>query len=177
MPFTKIKYSQKDGVTLEWQDSELRQSIEHRLVSSQDPRPEFHAALQEFNRFVRQLLDLPMSWETGLTIQSVSISQSDAQGRGLVVTALKRLSGCNAPLVLNTPHLPETASSEDGPALPAFAIRMLDALEEEAAKYRAGERAQGDLFAAKQGSIELVTLASGGKSVTLTGRSARMSLV
>lgn len=149
MPFTKIKYSLKDGVALEWQDAELAQSIEHRLVSSQEPRPEFIAALQAFTQYVRHLCDLPMSFETGLTISGVSISENDSQGRGLVVTALKKLPSCNAPLVINTPHMPETASSEGGPEMPAFAIRMLDALEDEAAKYRAGERAQIDMFAGK----------------------------
>lgn len=149
MPFTKIKYSSKDGVALEWRDSELKQSIEHRLVSTQEPRPEFLKALGAFSQFVRHLLDLPMSWENGLTIQSVSISENDAQGRGIVVTALRKISGANSPLVLNTPFLPEEASSEDGPELPSFAVRLLNELEEEAAKYRAGERAQTDLFSKK----------------------------
>jgi hypothetical protein len=148
MPFTKIKYSLKDGVALEWRDAELKQSIEHRLVSSQEPRPEFIKALQAFTQFVRHLCDLPMSWESGLTIQSVSISESDTQGRGLVVTALRKLSGANSPLVLNTPFLPETASADGQPELPSFAVRMLNTLEDEAAKYRAGERAQLDLLKA-----------------------------
>jgi len=146
MAFSKIKYS-KGEMVLTWRDSELRQAVEHTLTSSQPPRPEFEQALQAFKQYVRQLCELPLSYDSGLTINSVSISDNDSQGRGLVVTALKKLADCSAPLVLNTPHLPETASSQGGPELPRFAVRLLDTLEEEANKYRAGERAQQDLFA------------------------------
>ena len=149
MPFSKIKYSLKDGVALEWRDAELAQAVEHRLTSSQEPRPEFLTALQAFAQYVRHLCDLPMSFEAGLVVSGVSISENDTQGRGIVVTALKKVSGANSPLVLNTPHVPETATSEGQPELPAFAVRMLNTLEEEAALYRAGQRAQVDMFAGK----------------------------
>jgi len=148
MAFTKIKYS-KGEVELVWRDSELSQAVEHRLTSSQSPRPEFEKALQAFKQYVRHICDLPMSYDADMTISSVSISENDSQGRGIVVTALKKLPACNAPLVLNTPHLPETASSEGGVEMPSFARRLLDALEEEANKYRAGERAQTDMFSGK----------------------------
>ena len=148
MPFTKIKHSRGE-VELAWRDDGLRQNIEHRLTSSESPRPEFLTALQDFKRYVLHLCELPGGYDAEMTISSVSISSNDTQGRGIVVTALKKLPDVNSPLVLNTPHLTETASYDGGPELPSFACAMLDRLEEEAAKFRSGERAQQELFAEK----------------------------
>ena len=43
MPFTKIKISKGD-CELAWRDDGIRQNIEHRLTSSESPRPEFEKA-------------------------------------------------------------------------------------------------------------------------------------
>lgn len=146
MPFTKIK-CHKGEVELAWRDSGPRYALEHRLTSGDEPLPEFAAALQAFSRYVLHLCDLPPTYAAGLTVTGVSISENEQQGRGIVVTALKALADSPAPLVINTPHLPETPSHDDGPCLPTFTRQMLDELERRAADYRAGIRAQQDLFA------------------------------
>jgi hypothetical protein len=67
-------------------------------------------------------------------------------GRGLVITALKKLSRSQAPLVLNTPHITETGSHENAPTLFGRELDLLEQLQEEAARYLKGERAQQSLF-------------------------------
>jgi hypothetical protein len=57
-----------------------------------------------------------------------------------VVTCLKPLDNCDAPLVLNTPYVVE----------PPGIMKALGELTNAATKYLAGERAQGELFGAKQ---------------------------
>ncbi len=63
---------------------------------------------------------------------------------GATITVLKALSAANAPLVLNTPFLPE--SSDGGICLPAETRDRIETLCEEAQKYVDGERKQGNLF-------------------------------
>lgn len=151
MSFTKIKYS-KGEVELAWNDARPGQAIEHRLTSSDTPAPEFAVALQAFRRYVLTLCELPDAWgDVGLTVTGVSISEHERMGRGIVVTALRMLAACPAPLVLNTPHLTEHPSYDHGPCLPSFARQLLDELETQAAEYRAGHRAQQELFAGMAG--------------------------
>jgi len=171
MGFTKIKHSKSD-TELGWKDSAPGKTIEHRLTSSEEPRQALIDALQSFTRYVLDLCDLPATYIEGLTISGVNISQSDLQGRGIVVTALKKLPGCGAPLVLNTPHLTETASFAAGPQLPSYAVQLLNTLEAEAAAFRSGDRAQADMFEGlrPRGSVESVTLSAGGRTVTLHGK-------
>ena len=145
MAFSKIKYAKGD-VTIAWKDEGPRSTVTHEMQSGEAPRPELFTALQAFATFVLDIAELDSGWQRDLTIQSVSIGESEALGRGIVVTALKKVTGAHSPIVLNTPFLTELPSSEGGPRLPRYAIDMLDTLEAEAAKFRAGERAQQSLF-------------------------------
>lgn len=43
--FTKIKHKSGETV-LEWRDLNAKESVSHSLVSHEEPRPEFHAAMQ-----------------------------------------------------------------------------------------------------------------------------------
>ncbi|MFA6165360.1 MAG: hypothetical protein WC700_02005 [Gemmatimonadaceae bacterium] len=147
MAFTKIKYSKGD-VSLAWKDDLPRTVITHELNCGDPPRPEFVVALAAFATYLLDIAELDSGWNRNLTIQSVAISEND-QGRGIVVTGLKKVAQAASPIVINTPFLSELASYEGGPQLPRYAIGMLDALEVEAGKYRQGERAQTDLFPKK----------------------------
>lgn len=144
MSFTKIKYSKGD-VLLQWKDASLTDTTTHELTSSDAPRPELLTALQAMERFVIHIAELERRWMDGLTVQSVNITEND-QGRGIVVTALKKVSGAASPIVINTPFLSELPTSPNGPSLPGWAIDLLDALEVEAGRYRAFERSQQELF-------------------------------
>lgn len=177
MPFTKIKYNpDKAGVELEWQNTAKSDTTESRLTSPDKPLPAFVDAMQAFRMYVMHICRFGDGFDVDLTVVGVSISHSESQGRGLVVTALKKLAATQAPLVINTPHLPEVA--EHGPTLPAFALELLDEMERQANRYRDRERMQRDAFAGDAADAEAddfgknvskVTISTAGRSVSMTG--------
>jgi phage terminase small subunit len=70
---------------------------------------------------------------------------------GAGVTALVSLKTCNAPLVINTPHLPREPYVEDDEECPVMEAHWAAAIEAvliEAERYLDGKRAQGSLFKA-----------------------------
>lgn len=146
--FTKIKHN-KGQTELAWTDERLSgETVEHKLTATDTPRPEFIEALQSLKVHVLDVCELPKEYGESMTIIGVSISENESQGRGIVVTAVKKVSGANAPVILNTPHVPE--ESEHGPTLSRSALDALNRLEEEATAYRQGQRAQQDMFATKE---------------------------
>ena len=145
--FTKIKF---DGskVRLEYQVTRKDGGVpdEHVVVCSDQPDRAFPLALAALALDVVGICELSDSDETKLLVRGVSMSYTDGI-RGACITALKSLKTSNAPLVLNTPHLPEKPYGEgDGPTLDSSTVSRIDALVVEAERYLAGERAQGKLF-------------------------------
>lgn len=144
--FTKIKHKAGETI-LEWQDANQKQSVLHTLNSHEDPRPEFITALQALTSVVLQVCGLPLNYADDMKILGVSLTEHDTMGLGCVITATKKLSGVNAPLVLNTPHCTETSGNgQNAGGLPDSAVALLEHLVDEAHLYRQGERAQADLF-------------------------------
>lgn len=141
--FTKIKYKQGE-VILEWQDGDEKESVVHAMTSTDDPRPEFNTALQALTAHVVRVCQFPIDYADEMKIIGVALSENDHQGRGVVVTATKKLAGLKAPLVINTPHVTESEGEQPG-ALRQESIDLIDALIEEAVRFRKGERAQLDL--------------------------------
>lgn len=144
--FTKIKY--KDGETvLEWKDTDAKQSIVHSLSSHDEPRPEFHAAMQKLVEAVLQLCNLPEDYGSEMKISGVSLTKHDTMGLGCTITAIKKVPHINSPLVINTPFATETGGDgeSDGGLWPRE-IALLEALISEAERYRKGDRAQQDMF-------------------------------
>jgi hypothetical protein len=143
--FTKIKHKAGETI-LEWTDSSEHESVVHSLRSHEDPRPEFLTALQALTSVVLSLCELPLDYGTDLKITGVTITDHETLGRGTVITALKKLTRSQAPLVLNTPHITETGSHENAPTLFGRELDLLEQLQEEASRYLKGERAQQSLF-------------------------------
>ena len=141
--FTKIKYKQGE-LTLEWQDGDDQETVVHSMTSSDDPRPEFHTALQALTAHVLTSCQLPLDYADEMKIIGVALSENDHQGRGVVVTAVKKLPGLKAPLVINTPHMTEAEGDQPG-ALHQASIELVETLSEEARLFRKGERAQQEL--------------------------------
>lgn len=145
--FTKIKH--KDGETvLEWKDTDAKQSVVHSLSSHDEPRPEFHAALQGLVEAVLLICDLPEYYRADLKVSGVTLTKHDTMGRGCTITALKKLPNVNAPLVINTPFCTETGGDGVSPGgLHPGEVQLLEDLITEAERYRKGDRAQQDMFA------------------------------
>lgn len=144
MPYTKIKHSKGTTTLTRVEDRSSTDSVEQTLTSHDPPRPEFVTALQALTAWVVRICELPINYADGMTITGVSLTLGEYGG--CVVTALKKVDGANAPVVINTPHVPETPTSENGPALVSSTIQLLSALEDEADKFWRGERAQLDAF-------------------------------
>lgn len=143
MRFKKIKYDTKE-VTLIFTTETSGETHEHTITSKAHPHPDFVEALAALVDDVVDICGLPLAYEEGLRVQSVTFSYSEKTGSsGAVVTALKSLAMSSAPLVLNTPHL-----VEDGEAgvMTSHMRTRLRGLESEAQQYLSGKRAQGDLF-------------------------------
>lgn len=154
MRFTKIKYSEKNGVHLEWStpaEKRPEDLVEHTLNGKEAPAPEFDAALQAFRGEVLVLLELPGDYTDGLRVIGLSVNYEDDGRKGLVVTCVKQLERTNAPLVLNTPHLREASDEDTGNYLPDRMVELVREAERQAAAYVPGARLQKGLFAESAG--------------------------
>jgi hypothetical protein len=157
--FMKIKHDAK-GVELVWSTTERFDTVEHKLSSSETPRRELKDALMAFVPEVLRLLELPTHYEHGLVVTGLTIKEGkDDDGRSLIVTCQKTIDDSEAPLILNTPLMPDADTGAIG--------ALLDSAEDAAENYRRGRRAQADLF--EDGGISSVTISSpGSEPVTLT---------
>jgi hypothetical protein len=122
------------------------------LRSVETPQPELPAKMAALAHDVRKLLGLPHDWASdSFTVAKVIWSLSEKTGvRGAVISCQVGLECADAPLVLNTPHLPFEQYSEtgNGPLMPEATIARLNDLEAEALAFLDGKRAQADLFEA-----------------------------
>lgn len=114
---------------------------------SDKPLPAFMDALQALVADVLAICEFPQREASKVTMRGVSLAYND-DGMGAVLTALRALTTADAPLIINSPYLPEKPRESDpsGYRLPATAVRRLRALVEEAERYLCGDRAQGSLF-------------------------------
>ena len=131
---------------------------EFNLNCSDPPHPSLLASLAALKDAVREICGLPAPWCQGLLIRGVSFSWAgDDNMMGATITALKPLTTANAPLVINTPHLPaEPYSKSEGakpPLLPDCAVGALDLLRAAAFDYVDGKRAQVEIFAGEAGKV------------------------
>lgn len=143
--FKKIKLH-KDTVRLEWFATNASGGEDiHSLESDEKPIGDFARALKALTQPVIHICELPDDYAEGLTPISASFSYGGDGRQSATITALKHLTTATAPLVINTPHLADSAPSPGCPALPAEAVEALIVLCEQAEKYLDGEREQGSL--------------------------------
>jgi hypothetical protein len=147
--FTKIKFDgSKVRIEYENKREDQAQWDEFSLQSADRPVPEFIEALHALRQDVVSICELAETDETKLDVRGVTITHTN-DIMGLCITALKALKTTQAPLVLNTPHLPEESYSDTPcPVLDEQTVARLGVLIRAAERYVDGERAQGDLLAA-----------------------------
>jgi hypothetical protein len=152
MRFTKVKYDgSKVRIEYEVPRKDGGDADAYTLVSIDAPAPEFIAALAAMRQDVIDICELDPSCGDKLEVRGVTITHTN-DVLGACVTAIKKLKTANAPLVLNTPHLPEVSYSGDDNGEPLMTTAMgdrLSALFIEAQRYVDGERAQASLFDAE----------------------------
>jgi len=144
--FTKIKF---DGAKVRLEYQVVRPSggdpDEYTLQCADLPLSEFTTALRALVDDVCVICEFPSSEASKVKVLGCSLTYTDGI-LGAVVTATKDLMISPAPLILNTPHLPEKPYSEGGAMLPANTVRRVRALCVEAERYLNGDRQQGSLF-------------------------------
>jgi len=127
---------------------------EYALNCLEEARPAFYLAMAALAVHVAAICELPEKDAVNITVSGVSFSWTDGI-MGATITGLKKLRASTAPLVLNTPHKPESPYSEgadESNLLPADTRTALYELMAEAEAYIRGERkyTQMDMFAEKE---------------------------
>lgn len=124
------------------------QETEMTTKSFEDPHPDLVNAFSALVPVVYDILRIPRDmWAGAVKVTGVSFSESDTGAQGAVITAQVAIEGCGSPLILNTPHMPfELPNPTSGAStMPPFAVDRLQKLQEEAASFLTGKRAQLDL--------------------------------
>lgn len=154
--FTKIKYNpEKGGVYIAYQKGKDFED-EYTVRCTEKPRPEFVKAMQDLAEYVTEICELPSEYTKRIEVTSVSLNYGGPNDtEGATITAKMMLENSNAPLNINTPNKafemynvdadpdPKVLLSED-------CVEAIETLEQEARKYIAGYRAQGNLFEAQK---------------------------
>jgi len=158
----KIKFLKEGKIRLIY---DLTNGDELDVKYKDDPRPEFRETMTSLIPPVLELLELPADYDEGMTATGISLSWTEGI-MGAVVTLQKEIAGAHAPVVINTPHLPEAPYGEGADDSCLLSGELVDGLRDcmrEAEAYIRGQRAQMDLFAGngkddeKEGEIEEVS--------------------
>jgi hypothetical protein len=146
--FTKIKYDgSKVRIEYEVTREPGKDPDEYTVFSADAPMPSFIDAMNALAQDVIAVCELPADQIDKLKIRGVSLTHTN-DILDACITALKVVKTANAPLVLNTPHLPAEGYSDnpDEPVMPSWMGARLEAVSDEAQRYIDGERAQASLF-------------------------------
>lgn len=145
---TKIKL---DGarVHIEYEIERKDGKDELMLKCVDPPEDAFTIAMNGLAIHVADMMEVdnPRVYAKSLTARGVSLSNTDGV-LGAVITALKTLKTSNSPLVINTPHKPETPYSEGGDhsmCLSPECRRAIENLITAADRYIDGHRKQMSL--------------------------------
>lgn len=192
MRFRKIKQTKEGKIHIEYEVKNQKGGMdEFSFTCSDEPKPEFKAALQDLGQDVIEMCELPEEYITRVIVTGVSFSYgSDAEIMGATLIAQMKLKKSNVNLNLNTPHKIEEFYSETGgdqvQLLGEECVSRLKELIDQTGDYVKGVRAQGQLFGEKEGLEKIVkefhdnmqkglgpgesvTISSGGKSTTIEG--------
>lgn len=140
---TKVKYKPAKGIYVEYEVFKNEVWDTHTMRSNDVPETEFVDALRALAPDVADLCELCPECATGIVVQGVSLSYAGEEDvMGATITALRKLGSANSPLVLNTPHKPESADDDKTPVLSGACVDHIDLLEVATWRYVDGNRAQ-----------------------------------
>jgi len=139
MQITKIKRS-KGLTTVSWETTQLGDTTAHTLTSSRAPTVGFLLAFDALAAYAREICEFSEDMSGELRMSGVTLTHGD--DLGIVITCLRDVSGSEAPMVINTPHL----LNEGWPAGLSTAVSRL---QEQVMLFVAGQGDQRDMFEAK----------------------------
>lgn len=161
MRFQKIKQTKEGKIHVEYEvENQNGGKDEVSFTCSDEPKPEFRAALQNLAQDIIEMCELPDEYITRVVITGVSFSYGgDAETMGATLIAQMHLKKSNVRLNLNSPHKIEEFYSETGgdeaQLLGEECVSRLKELIDQAGDYVRGVRAQGNLFGQKE-SLEKI---------------------
>lgn len=146
--FKKIRYADSDeSVELEWETLKDVDVMEGSLKSPAPPEPMFVKTLRNLKMHFPQIFELPTAYfendDRPTEVYSVSISYRNGR-KGYVITGKRAVPDYNSPYVITTPYLPEPDENFTS-GIPSALQIELNTLEDYAAAYLEGHRAQGEL--------------------------------
>jgi hypothetical protein len=120
------------------------------VLKSDDPHGDFKNAMGELRGHVVSICELRKSQAAALTITGVTVKRQD-DILSATITAGIHLTGVNADMNINTPHLKAEPVDENdhSPLMGADTADAVEKVVEEANAYLEGKRGQGDLFSGK----------------------------
>lgn len=120
---------------------------EHTVSSCDEPHPDFVKAFLDLRLCLLNEAEIGRSFtEDDVKVTGVSISHSEIQGLGAVISGNITLAESNSPLCINTPFKPSLA--ENAPNLSEDTLDcILNVISEAEAFIIDGKRSQGELFA------------------------------
>src|SRR6185437_16003681 len=140
MQITKIKRS-KGLTTVSWETTQLGDTTAHTLTSSRSPTIGFLDAFEALAAFAGRICEFSHDVVNALRMSGVTFTEGK-DGPGIVITCLRDVSGSDAPMVINTPHLVESA-------WPSGLILAVAELKLHTALFVAGIGDQRDMFEPK----------------------------
>lgn len=116
-----------------------------------EPHPDLNKRLQNMVPHLRENCELTDDTKV-IVVRSVTCTHKEMEGfevHGLVISGLRTLSNCNAPMNLTSPHKTDRSYNEededDTNLLSSACLEALDALSEEVFAYVDGKRSQLEL--------------------------------
>lgn len=149
--FTKVKWNGTKVVLTYEKPRQDGEPDEFSLSCGDRPTPEFIQAFDALAEDVIDICELPADQARQVSVRGLTRTYTN-DIMGAVLTACKSLKAANAPLVLNTPHLPSEAysgqESDPNPTLSGDTVMRIARVVEHAQLYLNGHRAQGSLLPA-----------------------------
>jgi len=149
---TRFKINKAGKVRCEYEIARGEEEFdEYGFTSKDKPVPELENKFKEFGEYVDDICELNLEEHQmyRLEVRGFSFSYAgDKEVMGCTITAIKKLSNSNSPLILNTPHKIAEFYSDHGSEKQLMPDGMYDDLKELCEliqKYIDGERAQEKL--------------------------------
>lgn len=143
----KVRQS-RESVMVIYRESSAHGSRTITMETTEQPAAAFTAALQSLKTDVLQICDLPVEYGAQMRVTSVSFTNKK-DVMGAVITATKKLKDCNAPLNINTPHLPaapaDHKSQSTANLLSDDCVKRLEKVLKETEQLIDGKKLQTDI--------------------------------
>lgn len=162
MRIRKVKVTKEKKISMAYEVRNKKGGWdEFTFICADEPRSEFHTALEVLAEHVIDMCELPPAYLEKIKVRGVSFSfGGENDTMGATISAAMELQNSHPDLNINTPHKavemynPETPE-DDMQLLSGKCIEALSELITECEAYIKGDRAQGSLFPVEEQITEV----------------------